>query len=194
MPGVQSLRTASAKEMQITEYYNFTLILSEVDTSTFEPIIASYQAQGINFVTLAEEQRQEPQWLSLFCDLENETRRGIDEPRTVEQMAERLTFLKVVPEALFIAKVEGCYLGYTCLNVAKSDKSCLIQGWTGVRPDYRRRGIATSLKMLGIIYAKEHGYEKIVTSPRKTNTASVRMSLKVGFRQLAEAGTEKKVS
>jgi GNAT superfamily N-acetyltransferase len=171
--------------MQYKDCYTLTLVLSEVDISAFEPQIRHIRAQGITFATLAEEQKQQPEWLPRFCDLENETRKGIDAPRSVEQMKERLAFLKVVPDALFLAKLKECYLGYTCLNVAESDLDCLIQGWTGVRPEYRRQGIGTALKMLSIIYAKQHGYKKIVTTPRFTNTASVRMSQKVGFRHLA---------
>jgi GNAT superfamily N-acetyltransferase len=170
--------------MQFEGCYTLSLVLSEVDASAFERQIRRVAERGITFNTLAEEQREQPEWLTLFCDLENETRKHIDAPRTVEQMRERLAFLKVVPEALFIAKLDGRYVGYTCLNVAESTKDCLIQGWTGVRPEYRRQGIATALKMVAALYARRQGYEKIVTTPRFTNTASVRTSLRVGFRQL----------
>src|SRR3712207_9363649 len=71
-------------------------------TTLFRSQIRQAIARGITFPTLAEEQRQQPDWLSRFCDLENETRKGIDAPRSVEQMKERLAFLKVVPEALFL--------------------------------------------------------------------------------------------
>ena len=162
--------------------HTLTLVLADVDVTAFEPQLREMAARGIAFATLAEEQQREPEWLARFCELENETRRGIDAPRSVEQMRERLAFLKVVPEALFLAKLGDRYVGYTCLNVAESDADCLIQGWTGVRPEYQRQGIGTALKMLGITYAKQHGYRAIVTTPRVTNTASIRMSLKVGFR------------
>ena len=170
--------------MQHEGCYTLTLVLSEVDTSAFEPQIRRAEARGITFVTLAEEQRRQPDWLARFCDLENETRKHIDAPRSVEQMRERLAFLKVVPEALFLAKLDELYIGYTCLNVAESTLDCLIQGWTGVRPEHRRQGVGTVLKMIAAAYAKRQGYKKIVTAPRFTNTASVRMSLKVGFREL----------
>jgi RimJ/RimL family protein N-acetyltransferase len=171
--------------MQYEGCYTLTLVLSEVDASAFEAQVREVAARGITFTTLAEEQRRQPDWLSRFCDLENETRKHIDAPRSVEQMRERLAFLKVVPEALFLAKLGERYIGYTCLNVAESTQDCLIQGWTGVRPEHRRQGIATALKMIAAAYAKERGYEKIVTTPRFNNTASVRMSRKVGFRELA---------
>jgi len=49
----------------------------------------------------------------------------------------RLAFLKVEPEALFLARAEDSYLGYSYLNVRESDGTTLIQGWTGVRPEER---------------------------------------------------------
>jgi RimJ/RimL family protein N-acetyltransferase len=60
----------------------------------------------------------------------------------------------------------------------------LRQSWTGVHPDFRRQGIGTALKMLGIRYAREKGYHSIITAPRNTNAASIGMSLKVGFHRV----------
>jgi RimJ/RimL family protein N-acetyltransferase len=173
--------------MSDDEFCELILDLSTVDPAAFDPAVRQQEARGVAFATLAEEQVREPAWLALFCDLENETRRGIDAPRSVEQMVERLAFLKVVPEALFVAKRDGRYIGYTCLNVAESDRSRLIQGWTGVRPEERRQGVATALKVLAIAYTKGRGYERIVTSPRVTNIASIRTNEAIGFRRAPAA-------
>jgi RimJ/RimL family protein N-acetyltransferase len=148
-------------------------------------------ARGITFATLAQEQEQQTDWLERFCDLDNETRRGnVGTPRTVEQMRERLVFLEADPELLFLAKAGELYVGYTLLNAPHPDEdaSVLRQGWTGVRPEFRRQGIATALKILGIAYAHKHGYRAIVTEPRTANVASVAMSKKVGFRERPERG------
>jgi len=163
------------------EFIDLEIAPATADLSSLERAMAEQRARGITFTTLAEEQPRDAGWLARFCELENETRRGIDSPRTVEQMAERIEFLKIEPESLFLAVDGDRYVGYTCLNTAESGGPRLLQGWTGVRPEYRRRGIATALKLLGIAYAREHGYGVIVTSPRVANTASVQMSLKVGF-------------
>jgi RimJ/RimL family protein N-acetyltransferase len=96
---------------------------------------------------------------------------------------------KVVPDALFLARRNDVYLGYTCLNVAESDQELLIHGWTGVRPEYRGKGLATALKLWAATYAKQQGYERIVTSPRRTNAASLRANAKVGFRPKHEPAT-----
>jgi GNAT superfamily N-acetyltransferase len=155
----------------------------------FAPLFAGLEADGITFATLAEEQMRTPDWLARFCDMDNETRRGnVGAPRAVEQMVERLAFLGVVPDALFIALSSDRYVGYTLLNppVDGEDPHALRQGWTGVRPEFRHQGIATALKAHGIAYARAHGYTQIVTEPRTTNAASLGMSAKVGFRPALE--------
>ena len=159
----------------------------ELDLESFDPSRAAIatqdqEARGFAFSTLAEEQERRPaDWLTKFTDLENATRAHIDAPRSPEQMIERLDFLKVVPEALFIVRRGNSYVGYTCLNVAESDAHTLIHGWTGVRPEHRRKGLATALKLRAAAYAKARGYRRIVTSPRRNNPASLGANAKVGY-------------
>jgi len=165
------------------------LEVSEADPAEFVPLMERLSARGITFAALAEEQASQPDWLERFCDLDNETRCGdVGAPRTVAQMRERLVCLEVDPELLFLAKAGEQYVGYTLLNAPHPDEDAgiLRQGWTGVRPAFRRQGIATALKALGIAYACEHGYREIVTEPRMANAASVGMSRKVGFRERLE--------
>jgi L-amino acid N-acyltransferase YncA len=52
---------------------------------------------------------------------------------------------------------------------------------TGVRPEFRRLGIATALKARGILYARERGFQTIITRIRKGNEASLAMNRKMGF-------------
>lgn len=155
----------------------------EVDPSLLQALISIPAARGVAFTTLADEQMADPtSWLARFCELDNATRAGDPNvPRTIAEMAERLKHLGVVAEAVILAKHGGQYVGYTCLDPKSSNTISLQQSWTGVRPSHRRWGIATALKALGIEYARAHGYRRIVTSARRTNAASIRMSLKVGY-------------
>jgi len=140
---------------------------------------------------LASEQTRRPSaWLAEFTDLENATRAHLAAaPRIFAQIVERLAFLKVAPEALFIARSGDRYLGYTCLNVLESDRETLVQGWTGVRPEARRQGLATALKLVGAAYAKATGYRRIVTAPRQTNVSSLRTNEKVASARSARCAT-----
>ena len=169
--------------MTDSEFTPLVLDLAMFDATRADEASRAQHARGIVFTSLAEEQQRLPvEWLAEFTDLENATRAHIDAPRTTDQMLERLAFLKIDPSALFIARLGNRYLGYTCLNVLESDGTTLVHGWTGVRPEERRRGLATALKLRAAAFAKQRGYQQIITAPRRTNLASLRANEKTGFR------------
>jgi len=176
--------------MSDSEFVDMLLDLAEFDELRAAAAVREQETRGITFTTLSEEQVRRPEaWLTELADLDNATRAHLGHPpRTPEAMRERLAFLRIAPEALFVAREGERYAGYTCLNVLDSDDRTVMQSWTGVRPEARRRGLATALKLLGAAYAKARGYERILTSPRRTNAASLRANEKVGFRPAT--GTE----
>lgn len=57
----------------------------------------------------------------------------------------------------------------------------LTQGFTGVKRGYRRRGLATALKLHGIVYAQSHGYQIIQTFNRPQQKAIRALNEKLGF-------------
>lgn len=52
---------------------------------------------------------------------------------------------------------------------------------TAVLPQFRQHGFGAVLKAWQIAYARTHGFTKIVTNIRVSNTASIRLNLKFGF-------------
>lgn len=52
---------------------------------------------------------------------------------------------------------------------------------TGILPEHRRKGFGEMLKTLQIGYAKEHGFELVVTNMRRNNTPIIRLNEKLGF-------------
>lgn len=160
------------------------LDLAAFDVAEAQAAARVLATRGIAITTLAAEQVRRPaEWLAEFTHLENVTRAHFGEAaRSPAEMVERLAFLKVDPTALFIARLAERYVGYTCLNMLESDGEILTQGWTGVRPEFGRQGLATALKLVGAAYAKAQGYRQIVTAPRLTNLASLRANARVGFR------------
>jgi GNAT superfamily N-acetyltransferase len=57
----------------------------------------------------------------------------------------------------------------------------LDQRLTGVLPAYRRRGIALALKVRGLAYARDHGYDWIKTDSAVQNTAMRGLNRRLGF-------------
>ena len=171
--------------MLLPDQVQLELHLSEHDASRYDALFARLAASGIRFSTLAAAQREDSEWLERFTALDNATRGETGDPavpRSVEQMRARLAGFELAPDACFIAFDAERWIGYTLLDPALSRDGRLEQSWTGVVPAYRRRGVATALKVLGAGYARAHGYAVVVTAPRRRNVASLGMSTKIGFR------------
>jgi len=161
------------------------LAVRDVDVDEFASLFQGLEADGVTFTTLAAAQARCADWLERFTELDNETRSETGDPavpRTPEVMRHRLDSFELEPEACFLALDGERWIGYTLLDPKLSRDRPLEQGWTGVRTEYRQRGIGTALKVLGIEYARAHGYRAIVTAPRRQNVASFTMSTHLGFR------------
>jgi RimJ/RimL family protein N-acetyltransferase len=161
------------------------LAVGDTDLAQFEPLFTRLEAEGLTFITLARAQERYPDCLERFTALDNATRTETGDPavpRSPKEMRIRLASFELDPAACFLALQAEEWVGYTLLDPRLSRGGRLEQGWTGVRAEHRRRGIATALKVLGIRYAFAHGFSTIVTAPRRRNLASFRMSTRVGFR------------
>jgi ribosomal protein S18 acetylase RimI-like enzyme len=59
---------------------------------------------------------------------------------------------------------------------------CLYIESTGVLPKYQRQGFGARMKEWQIEYARVHGFGLIVTNARQSNTSSIGLNQKFGFR------------
>jgi GNAT superfamily N-acetyltransferase len=87
---------------------------------------------------------------------------------------------------VFGALVEGRVVGYATLQPLGDDPTRLEHGFTGVHPEYRRRGIATALGDAQLAWAAARGYEELFTTTGVTNTGLRRQKSKLGY--VEEAG------
>jgi GNAT superfamily N-acetyltransferase len=84
-----------------------------------------------------------------------------------------------IPEANFVALDGTTYVGLSSLwGELTSDK--LYTGMSGVERSYRRKGIATTLKLCAIEYAQAHDVRWLMTSNNSENPM-YRLNLKLGF-------------
>jgi len=84
-------------------------------------------------------------------------------------------------DAFFLARDGDRYVGVSNLYVHQREPDVLNQGLTGVRPEYRGRGIAMALKLQTIRYAREHGYREIRTGNDSRNQPMLRINTALGF-------------
>ncbi len=55
---------------------------------------------------------------------------------------------------------------------------------TGILPAYRGLGLGSVLKDWQVMFARRHGFDRIVTNTRKSNQAMLRLNKKFGFQVL----------
>jgi hypothetical protein len=99
------------KDRESFDTVELRLFVHEADLDRFEPLLRRLAILGIQFRSLAEEQRSQSDWLSGFCDLDNCTRNDDPEvPRTVEHMRDRLAWLEFTPESCILANLREHYV------------------------------------------------------------------------------------
>ncbi len=144
--------------------------------------------EGISISTFAEERVRDPRCVEKLYELETVLRQ--DDPAR-SQLAppaynarEALMWLEmpwVIPDAYVIAKQGDEYVGVSNVSLFEAMPGGLTQGFTGVKRGYRRRGLATALKLHGIVYAQSHGYQIIQTFNRPQQKAIRALNEKLGF-------------
>jgi RimJ/RimL family protein N-acetyltransferase len=118
-----------------------------------------------------------------------ELRAAPDEPAyeadtviTFEQfVAHELDAPQALPEANFLALDGDRIVGVSRLNADLANAHVLDQGFTGVDPQYRGRGIALTLKLATIDYARAHAFQEIHTQNDSENGPMLHINARLGF-------------
>ena len=92
------------------------------------------------------------------------------------------------PEATFVALAGDEVVGYAKFHLTAAMPTTAYHDLTGVKRAWRGQGIAGSLKRAQIGWAKEHGYERLVTTPELRNEPSRRMNERLGYRSRGGQG------
>lgn len=85
-----------------------------------------------------------------------------------------------VADGTFIALRGADYVGMSSFFVNKGNNSLAID-LTGTRREYRRQGIGLGLKLQGILYARQHGYTRIVVQNDAANQGMLALNERLGF-------------
>jgi mycothiol synthase len=158
--------------------------LSTFDSTDYFPLIDKLRAEDVHFVPISELVHDEDkawelyelQWsLELDVPLEETlTQPSVNQWR--KSVVDNPMFMK---EASFVAMQNDQYMGLT--EVFKYGGDYLYIEFTGTRPKYRRRGIATAMKVLGMQWAKDNGFQSMGTTNDIVNTDILAINQKLGF-------------
>jgi mycothiol synthase len=165
---------------------------SHLDLTTFNPVtydenVANVLAAGVEIKSLSEIEGDKdyvPQLIELEYAIERDVP-GSDEPlkQTEEHFsAARLHSPVLLPEAYVVAVADGEYVGMTNLwQHDPNDPDTFVEtGLTGVRREYRRRGIALAMKVQALRWAKENGYKEVRTE-NEVNNPMFTINERLGF-------------
>ena len=176
---------------ETTRLSELRLTVENANGSAFSSAIERVKAQGISVSTLREERESDPRYVEKLYGLTSALR--LDDPArppfTPPSYNERearlwLELPYVLPDAYFIARDGEEYVGVTDLNLLEAVPGGVSHGFTGVRREYRRRGIATALKVRAVEYAARHGFRTIRAFNHPSQAALLALNERLGFRHL----------
>lgn len=174
---------------EATRSWELHLDVASFDFRPFEEYLARVEREGIVLTTLAEEKNLDPNWLQKVHELHNALMADVPSsspftPIPLEEFRRRMMGNpNLLPDGYFLAKKGGEYVGESFVFRLPAEPGHLSQGLTGVRREYRGRGIAMALKLKVIAYARDHGYTLIKTWNASTNAPMLAINEKLGFRR-----------
>ena len=162
-------------------------------------IVKRLNSHGISITTLAEERARDSRCVEKLYELttlfrrDDPARSTFDAPSYNSREASLwLNMPYVLPAGYFIARRGDEYVGVSDVSLFDAMPGALTAGFTGVKREYRRLGVATALKMHAILYAQSHGYQIIQTFNYPTQPAILALNRKLRFEILFEYATLEK--
>jgi len=160
-----------------------------VNVSEYSHYSKKASTAGIEISTLARELRDDPECYAKLYTLNQDLMADVPlpEPFTPLPYEQWLAFdMKdpgLIPEAYTIAKHGTQYIGLSTVRRLDKEPRGLYQALTGVRREYRGKGVAFAMKLKVIEYAVKNGYEKIKTENATTNAPMFGINMKLGFKR-----------
>ncbi|MCX7967664.1 MAG: GNAT family N-acetyltransferase [Armatimonadetes bacterium] len=174
---------------EIQRFWELKLDVAQFELTKFLPVVEQVKAQGIAIVTLADEQRFDSDCMRKLYELQRTI--GKEVPISghftfapFDDFVRWMERPNLLPDAFFIAKKGNEYIGISNLALMRTDETaCLYQEQTGVLSRYRRRKIATALKIKAIEYAKRNGFRCIITHNASDSPTMLALNEKLGFKR-----------
>lgn len=158
------------------------LNLELFDENAFTSALALAQSNGISFSTMqdlgdTERNRRKLYELNKICSADIPER---GEFFSYEEFCKRRYGRSYDPAGAIVAQYDSEWVGLTVTS-NWSRKGFVFNEMTGVLRNYRRKGIAIGMKILGIRFAKSTGAKTIYTSHHPENFQAIGLNRRLGF-------------
>lgn len=164
------------------------LTVAGFDFAKFSGADVRIGKERIRVSTYAEELARDPETPRKAFELIDVCRRDVpatDAPTPItfeEWRADWVDAPGFLPDAFFVAvDRDGRWLGMSNLHESLEDKSFIWQGFTGVRPEARGRGIGMALKLRTVRHAQRLGVGHIKTWNDQSNLPMLAINEAMGF-------------
>ncbi len=163
------------------------LRLAEMDFDAWTEAEERVARNGIVLTTLADEDSEANR--RKVWELNNLTRHDVPheavEDHPFELFQDLLSRPEALPDCLVIARDGDQYVGFTLLVHQTPEQA--LTGMTGVRRDYRNRGIALAMKVRSAQLAARRGYKVMRTFNHVNNPAMLAVNTRLGYVPLPQA-------
>ena len=163
------------------------LDLTTLQEDELAATVERVRATGVRLMSLAEAGDGEAPLRALYAI--NRTA-SVDDPASDGTFPDYETWLGAVVgsagfqrEGQFVAAVGDRFVGLAVVSVG--DDRHAVSDVAGVEADYRRRGIATALKLLTLRHARAAGATRIETENDERNHAMLALNRKLGYRPVS---------
>lgn len=168
--------------------FESALDLTAFDESRFAGAIDRVAEAGYELTTLAAERPINPSADSDLYELDQLVQQDVPWPGGLKARSSFEDFCRITlegpdadPAAIFIAKHDGVYAGYTAASFRAPGLG--HTGMTGVRREHRGHGLALALKLLSFRAMKERGCTETRTHNDTANQAILALNQKLGYQK-----------
>jgi mycothiol synthase len=166
-------------------------LISGIDLNRFDPschqgVLDCVRNLGVEIVDARAVADSDPDWLATTLELNTTLMGDVSipggyEPRSLEQWSEEMLDPTETDLSLqFYARLNGNLIGETGLFELAGSEGNLVTGLTGVLPAYRRRGIATALKVASLAEVKSRGLKTVYTGNER-HIPMYKLNLALGY-------------
>ena len=182
---------------RVMRYPRSTLDVSGFEPSGYTELKARVAGQGLEIVSLVELAQRDTAWQRRVYELEMLLAKDVPRPSEFspppfdKYAKTEFDAPDFMPDLWLVALAGDAYVGMTSLFKPGDNLEMLESGLTGVRRDFRRRGLAMTLKCQAIEIAQGMGV-RVIQTYNEENNPMFHLNLRLGFEaQPADVDWEK---